>query len=171
MRPAGETSLRCDELKPEQRTGQRDAQHCAMGVVSRDGWAVVDDLLGGRFDGASAKGGWDWATPIERAAGPEAGGGGGGGSAEEDARCGEWAATGECKNNPGFMASNCQRACARKAARDAAVAQAGERCDLYLFGHGLDFKAALRDFARLSGAQVTDLAVISADPAPPQPTD
>ena len=49
-----------------------------MGVVSRDGWAVVDDLRGGRFDGAAARGGWDWATPIEQGQGQAQGLGQGG---------------------------------------------------------------------------------------------
>ena len=28
-----------------------------------------------------------------------------------DARCGEWAAVGECKNNPAYMLNTCRKAC------------------------------------------------------------
>ena len=103
-----------------------------MGVVSRDGWAVVDDLRGGRFDGAAAHGGWDWATPIEQGQGQGQGQGRPGGAAEvaEDARCGDWTAAGECSRNAAFMQSTCKAACARLAARAAALGAGSEACDL-----------------------------------------
>ena len=36
------------------KSGMRDDAHCAMGVVSRDGWALVDDSATARFDSGGA---------------------------------------------------------------------------------------------------------------------
>ena len=72
----------------------------------------MDDLRGGRFDGAASRGGWDWATPIDleaqAQAQAQAQGRGGGAAAAEEPRCGEWAGAGECERNPAFMHSSCR---------------------------------------------------------------
>ncbi|EOD32572.1 hypothetical protein EMIHUDRAFT_112277 [Emiliania huxleyi CCMP1516] len=54
----GATELRCDRLPVDQRSGRENDAHCAMGVISRSGWALLDDSLSARFDGAAAQ--WDW---------------------------------------------------------------------------------------------------------------
>ena len=36
-----------------------------MGVISRDGWVLLDDTRTARFDGAADRGGWDWAAPVD----------------------------------------------------------------------------------------------------------
>ena len=164
----GLSSLDCVALNAptsEAREGARDAQHCAMGVVSRDGWAAVDDTRGGRFDGAGAAaredGGWDWATPLDREDGSDGDSGSDAAAGvpttpkatDTDHRCREWAGSGECTRNPGFMASTCPAACARERRREAARAASMLRSDVYVFAHGLDFKAALRDLSLVGGAQ------------------
>ena len=151
----GATELRCDALPEAMQTGMKDDAHCAMGLISRDGWALLDDTHAGRFNGAASRGGWDWAAPhdpgqvaADRAAV----------SADGDARCAGWARSGECIANEAFMRASCKAACEREAARkvEAAARAAGTapgRVDWYLFGSGLDFKGALRDLAALSGEQ------------------
>uniref|UniRef100_A0A7S3SKK2 ShKT domain-containing protein n=1 Tax=Emiliania huxleyi TaxID=2903 RepID=A0A7S3SKK2_EMIHU len=124
-----------------------------MGVISRSGWALLDDSLSARFDGAAAQ--WDWVAAreperleAERAAR----------AADGDPRCEQWARGGECEANRAFMQGACRAACGRAEARAAAVASeaSGEallRLDWYLFAAGLDYASALRDFAALSGPQ------------------
>ena len=151
----GPTELRCDALGASLRSGAENDAHCAMGVISRDGWALLDDTSTGRFDGASARGGWDWAAPLEpsRLAADRASR-----SADGDPRCEQWARSGECERNAAFMRSSCEAACSRAVARAAeeAAESSGEspaRLDWYLFGAGLDFASALRDLSALSGPQ------------------
>ncbi|KAL1512178.1 hypothetical protein AB1Y20_005444 [Prymnesium parvum] len=142
----GAHTLVCDKLPMAARSGADD-QHCAMGVISREGWALIDDTLSARFDGARARGGWDWAVPSTAAELTPPGV-----SADADPRCGQWAAAGECGRNLAFMAPRCATACARAAARQA-PSRRGGRADWYLFARGLDFKRALSDFAAVAGAQ------------------
>jgi len=149
----GATELRCDRLPVDQRSGRENDAHCAMGVISRSGWALLDDSLSARFDGAAAQ--WDWVAAreperleAERAAR----------AADGDPRCEQWARGGECEANRAFMQGACRAACGRAEARAAAVASeaSGEallRLDWYLFAAGLDYASALRDFAALSGPQ------------------
>ncbi|EOD14217.1 hypothetical protein EMIHUDRAFT_119618 [Emiliania huxleyi CCMP1516] len=80
----GATELRCDRLPVDQRSGRENDAHCAMGVISRSGWALLDDSLSARFDGAAAQ--WDWAR-----------------AADGDPRCEQWARGGECEASRAFM--------------------------------------------------------------------
>ena len=140
----GPTELRCSALPESQGAGQADDAHCEMGLVSRDGWALFDDSERARLDAGT----WPWAAPrdlqnyaAELSSRVDDG----------DARCAQWAGSGECTRNVAFMLSTCKAACERAAARVAMNAEG--LIDWYLFGAGLDFRAALRDLAALSGAQ------------------
>lgn len=149
----GATELTCSRLPSEKQRGQSEDAHCVMAVISRDGWALLDDTSTGRFDGkgASRPEGWDWAAPLnpsrlakeamERAA-------------DSDPRCEQWARSGECARNAAFMRSACLPACERAAARSAEAAVATEelRADWYLFAPGLEYHLALSDLSALSGA-------------------
>ena len=149
-----EAAMRCDALPAGMQSGMKDDAHCAMGVISRDGWAVLDDTTTGRFDGSSSRGGWDWVSPRDAA---EAAAERAALQADGDVRCTGWARSGECEANPDFMRSSCKAACEREAARRQQATAIGEgvqrRVDWYLFGAGLDFKGALRDLSLLSGEQ------------------
>ena len=148
----GAAQLRCDALPLDMRSGQLNDAHCAMGVLSRDGWALLDDGATGRFDDSAE---WPWAAPrdpeslaAERAAK----------RADGDPRCDEWARSGECSRNRDFMRASCGAACDRAKAREEraraeASGAAPRRVDWYLLAAGLDFKGALRDLSSLSGAQ------------------
>ena len=168
----GATELRCDQLPADQRAGMLGDAHCAMGLVSRSGWALFDDTETGRFDGSASSssrdgatssrdgGGWDWAAPLDpdgHAAEMAAR------RADGDPRCEQWARSGECEANRAFMQSACKPACERAAARASAKAAAaagsgggggppaGQRLDWYLFAAGHDFRSALSDYSQLSG--------------------
>ena len=110
-----------------------------MGVLSRDGWALLDDSETPRLDGAGTRGGWEWAVPTEAPVDAPAGT-----KPDTDGRCGEWAGSGECERNRGFMESSCAMSCGRLAARRAQKARGEGRLDWYLFARGLDFKGAVR---------------------------
>lgn len=144
----GSHSLQCDELPNDATTGEHD-QHCAMGVVSRSGWVLLDDTHTVRFDGSGARGGWDWAAPVEgvQAVAPSST------AADTEDRCGQWAGSGECVRNKAFMAGACATACWRLSARSEQLARGESKVDWYLLARGLDFKAALFDYALLSGPQ------------------
>lgn len=163
----GPSELVCDKLPAEARGGAAGDAHCAMGVISRDGWALLDDSNGGRFGGGGGggasdgsgrhdgKAAWTWAAPLEPAklAAERAAR-----AADGDPRCEGWARSGECERNGAFMKANCQPACGRAKARAAAAAAEAKaggplRFDWYLFAAGLDYAGALRDLAALSGAQ------------------
>ena len=149
----GAVELRCDALPESLKEGGKDAAHCAMGLISRDGWVLLDDTSTGRFNGASSRGGWDWAEPSdpEQVAADKAAV-----RSDGDARCAGWARSGECTANADFMKATCKSSCAREAERvrlDAEQASGHGRFDWYLFGAGLDFATALRDFGALSGTQ------------------
>jgi alpha-galactosidase len=44
---------------------------------------------------------------------------------DEDARCSQWAADGECSKNPGFMMSSCKKSCPKACAEHSALASSG----------------------------------------------
>jgi len=135
--------------------------------VSRDGWAVVDDSMGVRWDTATySSAEWPWVTgPAESPAGPP----------------GSYAPAERCYPE-GFQRFECiwgnvvdAGACAAKGCCfDAAAAAAADGVppaqhvtpwcywpvpapgtsayqDLYFFGHGWDFQGALRDFTAVGG--------------------
>lgn len=141
--------------------------HCEEGVVSRDGWAVIDDSMGVRWDTVDYKGvDWPWVT----------------GPAESPASApGAYAPEERCAPK-GFQRWECiwgnvvdAGACAARGCCFDPVA-AGEAdgvppaqhmtpwcfwptppagtaayTDLYLFGHGDDFKGAMKDFTGVGG--------------------
>ena len=52
-------------LKPCAQPAHVNDSHCEEGVVSRDGWAVVDDSAGPRWDTHdSARAEWPWVTGV-----------------------------------------------------------------------------------------------------------
>jgi hypothetical protein len=143
--------------------------HCEEGVVSRDGWAVIDDSVGPRWDtmdytATVSEGGWPWVTgPAESPASD---------SASRPPAPGSCLAQGfdryECVwgNTVDEHACRDRGCCFDSAAALAADGQPPAShfvpwcfwpsplrryTDLYFFGHGLDFRGALRDFAVLSG--------------------
>jgi hypothetical protein len=93
----GHMSLDCDNLHPGLQYGIT-SQLCTYGIVSRSGWALVDDSHRPRFDGAE----WPWvrSPPSDPVTGAD-----------------------------GAML----------------------RADWYLFAHGMDYRAALRDFIAVAG--------------------
>lgn len=143
----GRVPLDCQQQGPEY---MRDT-HCTYGVMSRKrGFTVQDDSLAATFDDDPH---WPWLAPapVPKPADP-----GACGTVPSDKRrvCGLYVTS--------------QEACAAEGCCFAATAlrhgvlpnQAdGFRCfysptsyqDLYFFGHGLDFKGALREFTQLSG--------------------
>ena len=94
----GPTEMRCDKITTGggEATNNPEEAHCAMGVISRDGWALLDDTMTGRFDG---DGEWDWAAAREpaRLAAERAAR-----KADSDSRCEHWARSGECERNHDF---------------------------------------------------------------------
>lgn len=149
----GAVDLQCNALPETLRAGAKDDAHCAMGLISRDGWVLLDDTNTGRFNGAAARGGWDWAEPpdAERVAADKAAV-----RSDGDTRCAGWARSGECTANAAFMRSTCKSSCEREAERaklDAQQAAGNGRFDWYIFAAGLDFTGALRDYSALSGTQ------------------
>lgn len=151
----GAAELRCAELPDSMKRGMKDDAHCAMGLISRDGWTVLDDTTTARYSDAGPRASWAWAEshdPEQVAADRAAV------ATDGDERCAGWARSGECVSNRPFMESACKAACAREAYRQARAAaetagNAVRRLDIYLFGAGLDYKAALGDYAVLSGEQ------------------
>ena len=127
----GATELRCDALSAQ----DADEAHCVMGVISRDGWALVDDTRTARFDGSEQGGGgtgtaWDWAAPVDekrvalrRAAA----------LADGDSRCAGWAKGGECDKNAAFMLSGCKATC-ELAAKE--LARRRNKRQIFFFFHG-----------------------------------
>lgn len=77
----------------------------------------------------------------------------GGATNDKDERCGQWAGSGECDRNGAFMSGTCPVACRRMAMRARAAVRGQGRSDWYLFARGLDYKAALADYAAIGGAQ------------------
>ena len=121
----------------------RSDQHCTYGVVSRNGYAVIDDTHAPAFDSSP----WPWITPRQWPAPPSA----------------QCALSDSDKKDCGFIGitgTQCQqKGCCWTGGSD--DAQPGiPSCfydskadqDLYLLGHGHDYKAAIRDFTRLSGS-------------------
>ena len=138
--------------------------HCEEGVVSTDGWAVIDDSIGPRWDTLNyAQSAWPWVTgPAESPASPPG----------VHPAASECAAQGfdrfECIWGNTVDKESCIfRGCCFDA--DAAAAANGQHpsshfvpwcfwperassyTDLYFFGHGLNYPAALRDFSSLGG--------------------
>ena len=111
----GAAELDCGALPAAQRSGAENS-HCEMGLISRDGWALLDDSLRGRL-GVRRRGdagaeeaipGWErWAAPLAAGVVDDESTGG------EDARCAGWAGSGECESNPSFMQASCAAACRR----------------------------------------------------------
>jgi alpha-glucosidase (family GH31 glycosyl hydrolase) len=145
--------------------------HCEEGVVSLDGWAVIDDTMGARWDTTSYRaeagaGKWPWVTgPAESPAAPP-------GAKPDAAQC---LPTGfsrfECLWGNVVDEAGCR---ARGCCFDAEAAASAQGVppaihmtpwcfwptpapgtsgytDLYFFGHGWDFRGALRDFTGLGG--------------------
>jgi hypothetical protein len=148
----------------------RNDSHCEEGVASRDGWAVVDDSLGPRWEGgapapAARAGGWPWVSgPAEMPTAP--------GATPPAAAC---AARGferfECLwgnvvDEAGCRARGCcydAAAAAEAAGQPPAIhmtpwcfwpeggAVSAAYADWYFFGHAGAHRAALRDFAVVGG--------------------
>jgi hypothetical protein len=139
--------------------------HCEEGVVSTDGWAVLDDSTGPRWDTrdyslAVARGDWPWVTgPAESPASFPP-------SAEHCAAAGFDRF--ECVWGNSVDEAACRaKGCCFDA--EAALAADGQPAamhfvpwcfwptpqlrytDLYFFGHGRDYRGALRDFTTLGG--------------------
>lgn len=141
--------------------------HCEEGVVSKDGWAVVDDSMGVRWDtrdphATAASGAWPWVTgPAEMPVTP--------GATPPPLQCTAggfnrfeclW---GNVVDERGCRARGCcfDPAAAREADGQAPALHMTPWCfwpsppevytDLYFFGFGTDFRGALRAFTTLGG--------------------
>ena len=95
--------------------------------------------------------GWErWAAPLAEGVVDDESTGG------EDARCAGWAGSGECESSR--RSCKLVRRRVPPHARDDGGARGGERAARwYIFGHGLDYGAALRDFS-----------LVAARPPPPR---
>ena len=120
-------------------TSGRSDQHCTYGVISRNGYALIDDTHTPAFDNSP----WPWITPRQWPAPP--------GDqcmlADADKRdCGFIGITGE----------QCQQTgCCWNSGDAAGIPSCfyGQQADqdLYFLGHGHDYKGAMTDFTALSG--------------------
>ena len=126
-------------------TDGRSDQHCTYGVVSRNGYAVIDDTHTPAFDNSP----WPWITPRQWTSPPAS----------------QCALTDADKRDCGFIgvtALQCaQKGCCWTGGKgEEGVAAVGvPSCfygtqadqDLYFLGHGHDYKGAMADFTALSG--------------------
>ena len=138
-------------------TSGRTDQHCTYGVVSRNGYALIDDTHTPAFDDSP----WPWIQPRQWAAPPAA-------------QCQLADADKRDCGFVGISATQCrQKGCCwtgggedggqdggEDGGEDSEEAQAGvPSCfydtqadqDLYVLGHGHDYKAAIKEFTQLSG--------------------
>ncbi|TYZ59127.1 hypothetical protein PybrP1_000052 [[Pythium] brassicae (nom. inval.)] len=143
----GRVPLDCQQQGPEY---MRD-KHCTYGVMSRKrGYTVQDDSLAATFDDDPH---WPWLQPAATA------------QPADPAAC---RAVPSGQRRVCGLYTNSQEVCVAQGCCFAPTALGGAapanqadgfRCfysatsyqDLYFFGHGLDFKGALREFTQLSG--------------------
>jgi len=126
------------KLELDCRYQPRDDLHCTYGVISRRGYAIVDDTRRPQFDNDTQ---WPWVVhkhysppdPTQCSAVP----------IEERRNCGATNSTGQ---------HECElRGCCFVAPFSCFYSSQAPQ-DLYLFGHGHAYSQALYEFTRLSGA-------------------
>ena len=126
------------KLELDCRYQPRDDLHCTYGVVSRGGYAIVDDSHRPQFDNDTQ---WSWIVDKQY-------------SIPDPAQCNEVpvAERRDCgtTNNTGQQECELRGCCFVAPSSCFYSSQAAQ--DLYLFGHGHDYKQALLEFTRLSGA-------------------
>lgn len=126
------------KLELDCRYQPRDDLHCTYGVISRRGYAIVDDTRRPQFDNDTQ---WPWMVdkqysppdPAQCTAVPVG----------ERRNCGTTNSTGE---NECLLRGCCF------AAPSSCFYSSQAPQDLYLFGHGRSYAQALYEFTRLSGA-------------------
>ena len=117
----------------------RTDQHCTYGVISRNGYALIDDTHTPTFDSSP----WPWITPRTWTTPPPS-------------QCQLADADKRDCGFVGITAAQCQqKGCCSSSSTQAGIpgcyygTQADQ--DLYLLGHGHDYKAAIKEFTMLSG--------------------
>ena len=128
----------------------RTDQHCTYGVISRNGYALVDDTHMPSYDDSE----WPWVMPTAWTAPPAEQ------CALDDSHkrdCGfsginkEQCEQRECCWTGGAATTKSSSSAESKWGVPGCYYSSQATQDLYLFGHGHNYAAAIQDFTRLSG--------------------
>ena len=128
---------RDSKLQLDCRNQSRDDLHCTYGVISRRGYAVVDDTHHPQFDNDTQ---WQWIINKQY-------------SAPDPSLC-QAVPTNERRNCGSFNNVDQHECELRGCCYDngACFYSSQAQQDLYLFGHGRDYSQAMYEFTRLAGS-------------------